>query len=269
MPSLEMRAVTPTSTPAPYLGGKRNLAKRICALIDATPHTLYAECFVGMGGIFLRRTSAPNCEVINDLSGDVANLFRILQRHYPQFMEVLKFQLTSRREFNRLYDSNPATLTDLERAARFIYMQRIAFGGKISGRNFSVSRDRTARFNMTMVAPILEQIYERLTGVVIENLRWQELIDRYDRPGTLFYLDPPYFGNENDYGKGLFRREEFAEMAERLARLQGRFIMSINDRPQIRELFGGFEIIPVELTYTIAAGTNMMKAKELIIHSKE
>jgi site-specific DNA-adenine methylase len=89
-----------------------------------------------MGGVFFRRRWAARREAINDVSRDVATLFRILQRHYPQFMETLKFQIASRREFERLVASNPDTLTDLERAGRFLYLQRLAFGGKVAGRNF-------------------------------------------------------------------------------------------------------------------------------------
>lgn len=138
---MTMHHITPILPIAPWLGGKRNLAKRITALIDADTHLTYAEPFVGMGGIFLRRSRRPRAEVINDLGRDVANLFRILQRHYPQFLEVLRFQLTTRAEFNRLVDINSDTLTDLERAARFLYLQRTAFGGKVSGRNFGVSKE--------------------------------------------------------------------------------------------------------------------------------
>jgi hypothetical protein len=74
-------------------------------------------------------------EVINDRSGDVPNLFPILQSHYPQLTYTLRFQITSRREFNHLKGSDPATLTDLERAGRFPYLQRLAFGGKLAGRS--------------------------------------------------------------------------------------------------------------------------------------
>jgi len=125
-----MQEITPIHPVAPWMGGKRNLAKRICALIDADQHTTYGEPFVGMGGIFLRRSCRPRAEVINDRGRDVTNLFRILQRHYPQFLEVLRFQLTTRAEFNRLVDTNPDTLTDLERAARFLYLQRRPLAAK-------------------------------------------------------------------------------------------------------------------------------------------
>ena len=110
--------VRPAHPASPYIGGKRNLSRRLCALIDATPHRTYVEPFVGMGGVFLRRSLKPKVEVINDISGDVATLYRILQRHYPQFMEVLKWQVTSRAEFERLVAVDPTTLTDLEPAAR-------------------------------------------------------------------------------------------------------------------------------------------------------
>ncbi|MBW6495803.1 MAG: DNA adenine methylase, partial [Burkholderiaceae bacterium] len=90
--------VDPVAPVAPWLGGKRNLARRICARLDATPCSTYAEPFVGMGGIFLRRQARPRAEVINDRGRDVANLFRIMQRHYPQFLDTLRFQLTTRAE---------------------------------------------------------------------------------------------------------------------------------------------------------------------------
>ncbi|WP_185961613.1 DNA adenine methylase, partial [Telmatospirillum sp. J64-1] len=123
---------------AAYVGGKRNLASRLVTLIDATPHDTYAEAFVGMGGVFLRRRRAVKAEVINDASRDVATFFRILQRHYPQFMDCLRFQITSRARFEQLRQTDAETLTDLERAARFLYLQKLAYGGKVAGRTFGV-----------------------------------------------------------------------------------------------------------------------------------
>lgn len=111
---------------------------------------------------------------------------------------------------------------------------------------------------------MLEEVHERLAGVTIENRDWLDFIDRYDRPGTLFYLDPPYWGCEDDYGKLLFDRTQFAAIAERLARIKGSFILSINDVPEIRELFGRFELTEVGLNYTIGSGRGV-HAKELIV----
>ncbi len=267
--SFQFTGVRPVSPPSAYLGGKKQLAARIASMLEQIPHNLYAEPFVGMGGVFLRRSLIPKAEVINDRSGDVITLFRILQRHYPQFMEVMKFQLSSRREFERLAATDPSTLTDLERAARFLYLQRLAFGGKITGRSFGVDTVGSARFNIGRLGIILEEVHERLSGVVIENLDWREFIDRYDRPGALFYLDPPYFGNESDYGKGAFTRARFSEMAEHLATIKGRFMISLNDRPEVRETFSAFPIARVDLTYTVAGGGGKDVGEVVIMDGKE
>ena len=177
--------VRPVTPAVGYIGGKRTLAGTIVPLIEALHHQTYAEPFVGMGGIFLRRTRQPAAEVVNDASRDVATFFRILQRHYPQFLDTLKFQVTSRTEFERLTQVDPDTLTDLERAARFLYLQATAFGGKVQGRTFGVDPGRPGRFNLLTVAQRLADIHERLAGVVIECLDFEAFIRRYDRPATL------------------------------------------------------------------------------------
>ena len=262
--------IAQTRTVAPYLGGKRTLAKRICAIIDADDHTTYAEPFVGMGGIFLRRTSRPRAEFINDAGRDVYNLFRILQEHYVAFLDLLRFQITTQANFNRLADTDPETLTDLQRAARFLYLQRTAFGGKPSGQNFAVSTERPARFNLTTMEPDLEALHSRLSTVTITCMDYAAFLSRVDRERTLFYLDPPYWGCEDDYGKGLFNRDDFDRMAEHLATLKGRFLMSINDVPEIRKTFAAFHIAEVKTTYTITTGPSRSKERaELIISNFE
>jgi DNA adenine methylase len=258
------RAVAPVRPAAGYIGGKKQLAAAIVARIDRIPHKTYAEPFVGMGGVFLRRARVPQSEVINDRSGDVATFFRILQRHYVPFMDMLRWQLTGRAEFERLKAAVPSTLTDLERAARFLYLQRTAFGGKVAGRNYGVD-PAGARFNVAKLMPLLDDLHDRLAGVTIECLAWADFMGRYDTPDTLFYLDPPYWGGEADYGQALFERAEYAQMAEVLSGLKGRFILSINDVPQIRKAFAGFAMTPVSLSYTVSRSTNSKAARELII----
>lgn len=259
-----IQPVKPVSPAAGYIGGKRNLARRICALINTIPHDGYAEPFVGMGGIFLRRTERPRTEVINDLSGDVATFFRVLQEHYPYFIDMLRFRISSRAEFERLMALPPEHLTDLQRAARFLYVQRLAFGGKVAGRTFGVSNTTSVRFNVSTLEPLLADIHERLAGVMIEQLPYQNFIARYDRPGMLFYLDPPYFGNEGDYGRGTFDRDDFARLASILTTIKGRFVLSINDTPEVRAAFAAFPLEPVKTTYSVSAGATM-SAGELII----
>lgn len=256
--------VQPVVPAAPYLGGKRNLSSRLVARIATIPHRTYVEPFVGMGGIFLRRDARPPAEVINDISGDVVTLYRILQRHYVAFMDMLRWQLTSRADFERLRDTNPDALTDLERAARFLYLQRTTFGGKVNGRTFGVSKTTAARFDVTKLEPILAEIHERLSPVTIERLPYADLIRRYDSRDTLFYLDPPYFGCERDYGEGVFDRADFEQISDILGNVAGRFLLSINDTPEAREVFGRFEIEEVETTWTVNV-SNSKRVCELIV----
>lgn len=259
----QLRNVRPVRPVAPYIGGKRALAKRLVAIIDALPHDLYAEPFVGMGGVFFRRARRPGKEVINDISTDVVNLFRLLQRHYQQLLDVLKWQVCSRADFERLLALDPGRLTDLERAARFIYLQRPRFGGKVASRSFGVSRTNPARFDLTKLVPMLEDVHERLCGVDIERLPYADLIRRYDTPGTLFYLDPPYHGCETDYGPGVFSEADFEALSSLLISIQGRFVLSINDTPAVREIFAGLAMEEVGLNYRVSGSAT--PARELII----
>jgi DNA adenine methylase len=253
---------------APYIGGKRNLAARIIPLLAAIPHVTYVEPFVGMGGIFLRRPWRSRAEVINDLSTDVATLFRILQRHFVAFMDMLKWQVTGREEFERLVRAEASSLTDLERAARFLYLQRVAFGGKVSGRNFGVAPGAPARFDVTKLGSMLEEVHERLASVVIERLPYADLVRRYDRPATLFYLDPPYWGCEDDYGKAVFSHADFAALAELLAGIQGVFVMSLNDVPGVRETFAGCHLLGVKTSYSISGAGKREPAGEVLISNR-
>ena len=258
--------VNPVRPAAGYIGGKRNVAGRIVSIIDRIDHHSYAEPFVGMGGIFLRRRRQPAAEFINDISGDVVTFFRVLQRLYPYFIDMLRFRVASRAEFERLKATPPETLLDLERAARFLYLQRLAFGGKVEGRNFGVDRRQGARFNVTKLEPMLADIHERLAPVVIEQLPYADFLRRYDQVDTLFYLDPPYWGCETDYGQDVFCRADFEAMAVQLGGIRGRFLLSINDAPGVRECFAAFEQREMATTYTISTAlAGAKRVGELLI----
>jgi len=110
----------------------------------------------------------------------------------------------------------------------------------------------------------LRAAHTRLQGVYIERLDWADFIPRCDRPQTLFYPDPPYWGHETDYGRGVFTHADFARLAEMLKALRGRFVLSINDRPEIRDLFAWAKIQEVETRYSTNAKANR-PARELLV----
>lgn len=253
----------PAEPAAPWLGGKRHLAKRICRILANTRHDAYCEPFAGMGGVFLRRAMRPELEVINDISGDIVTLFRVLRSHPEALLRELRWRPAMRAEFGRLRGQSGADLTDIERAARFLYLQTLAFGGKVAGRSFGVSLTAPQTFDLRRIEPRLTAIHHRLAGVVIENLPWADFIARYDRPGTLFYLDPPYWGSEDDYGPGLFDRASFSRLATVLKAIEGKFLLSINDVPAIRSAFDWARFEEVETTYSVGGAPT--PARELLI----
>lgn len=265
---MSFETIAPAQPVAAWQGGKRTLFRTIIERIEQIPHKTYCEPFVGMGGIFLRRSLRPTSEVINDHNGEIINLFRILQRHFPQFIDYLRFQVSSRKEFERLRSLDPSKLTDLERAGRFLYLQRLAFGGQLHG-VFGVSPTTSARFDLTKIVPLLEDVHERLSGVMLECLGWSEFIKRYDSSETLFYLDPPYWGCEDDYGKNIFSRWDFQKIADQMTSIKGAFLLSINDVPEIREIFSNFAIDEVRLKYSIAKTNSGKISGELIIGNRK
>lgn len=259
--------VVPLSPPAPYLGGKRNLADRVVARINSLEHTCYAEPFMGMGGIFFKRTKAPKLEVVNDKNSEVSNFFKILQRHPEELLRILQYHVTSRQLFYTYRDQDTSIMTDIERAARFYYLQRLSFGGKSSGQSFGVQSSRE-RFNIKTQKAHLESLHDRMAGVTVECLNYDEILLRYDSKGTLFYLDPPYYNCEKDYGKDLFGKEDFECIRDILKAIKGVFIMSLNDTPEVREIYKDFFIEAVETTYSIAANDSK-KVGEVIISNTE
>ncbi|MDR0769933.1 MAG: DNA adenine methylase [Burkholderiales bacterium] len=258
------KQIKPVLPVAPYVGGKSRLAAKIIDMIQEVPHQTYAEPFVGMGGVFLRRPSRAKCEVINDYSKDVATFFRVLQRHYTPFLEMLRYQITTRADFDRLLKTPPDTLTDLERSARFLYLQKVCYGGKRDGQTFGVHLERPGGFNITKLIPMLDDVHERLASVTIECLPYGDFIERYDRKTTLFYVDPPYYRCEDYYGKGLFERADFERLAELLAGISGKFILSLNDHAEVRRIFAAFKITPVKLRYSVGSGNDKTFGELLI-----
>src|SRR5271155_2605158 len=119
--------------PLSYIGGKNRLANRVIEIFPK--HTTYVEAFAGGAQVFFHKEPSA-VEVLNDLDGDVVNFFRICQRHHEELLRYLKFVLVSRKWFTLFESENPDALTDIQRAARFFYLQKNAFGGLIRRRRY-------------------------------------------------------------------------------------------------------------------------------------
>jgi DNA adenine methylase len=169
----------------------------------------------------------------------------------------MKFIVTSREWFKLLQGQDPKGLTDIQRAARFFYLQKIAYAGLVRHRDYGYSVEEPSRFNPERIPELLENTHKRLARVQIECLPYQEILKRYDRPTTLFYLDPPYFGRK-------LYNFNFTELAKRLEPIHGKFVLSLNDVPEVRRIFRQFHFREIDLAYT-AQKTAGKRFRELLI----
>lgn len=256
---------TTRKSPLAWVGGKSKLTSTIIPLIPN--HTCYAEVFAGAAWVLFRKDPSK-VEVINDINGDLICLYRVIQHHLEEFVRYFKWSLVSREEFDRLQRVDETTLTDIQRAARFYYLVKNAFGAKIVGQCFGVANTSKPRLNLLRLEEDLSEAHLRLSRVTIENLPYDQLIKRYDSPGTFLYIDPPYWDCENDYGKGLFNKTDFERLQHVLKDTQGQWLISINNVPQIRQLFDGYHFKEVQTKYSINQQSNKPVTELLIANYK-
>lgn len=235
-----------TSPIIPWIGGKRRLADRLFPLFP--PHECYVEVFCGGAALYFLRPAPAPVEVINDINGELVNLYRVVQHHLEEFVRQFKWALSSRQVFKWLQETPPETMTDIQRAARFFYLQQHAFGGKVDGQNFGTATTAPP-INLCRIEENLSAAHLRLSGTLIENLPWHECVRRYDRPHTFFYMDPPYWQTEG-YGVP-FEWDQYVQMAELARTAKGKVMISINDHPDIRALFAGLTIHDLSIKYSV------------------
>jgi DNA adenine methylase len=231
--------------PLAYIGGKRAIANQIIEIFPK--HTTYVEPFAGGAQVFFRKEPSK-VEVLNDLDGEMVNFFRVCQQHYEELLRYLRFMLVSRRWHELLKTTDPATLTDIQRAARHLYLLKNSYAGLIRNLNYKCHVVQPPGFNPERLPEIIEETHKRLARVQIENLPYEKVLAKFDRPETLFYLDPPYFGLK------LYRHNlttaDFEKMADRLEDLRAKFVLSLNDVPEVRRIFRPFKFREIDLHYT-------------------
>lgn len=245
----------------PWMGGKRRLADRLLPLFPR--HDCYVELFCGGAALFFMRQVPAKTEVLNDVNGELVNLYRVIQNHMEEFVRQFKWAISSRQVFVWQQMTRPETLTDIQRAARFFYLQHHAFAGKVQGQSYGTATT-TPMVNLCRIEENLSAAHFRLAGANVEHLPWQECLARYDRAHTFFYADPPYWQTEG-YGV-TFGFDQYEQLASSMRTCQGRVMVSINDHPDIRRCFDGFWMEGLDIKYSTsnthgAPGTS----RELVI----
>lgn len=245
--------------PLSYFGGKYRLARKIISLIPE--HICYCEPFCGGAQVFFHKEPS-RVELLNDLNEDVFNFLRICKLHHEELVRHLQYCIVSRRWFDLFQSAPPESLTDVQRAARFFFLQKNCYGGLILSRSFKVAVQKNSNYNPRSLPEILRRTHDRLLRVQLECLPYQEILRKYDRKCTFFYLDPPYF--DRPYYKFNLEEKDYVDMAGRLRNLKGRFLLSLNDVPEIRRIFSEFNITTLQTIYTAQREADR-KFTELVI----
>ena len=227
-------------------------------------HSCYCEVFAGAAWLFFKKDPSE-VEIINDINTDLVTLYRIIKHHLDEFIRYFRWILVAREEFERFKLERPETLTDIQRAVRFYYLLKCGFSSKIVAPTFGISATRSPRINLLRIEEELSEAHLRLSHAYIENMSYGKLIERFDRPETFFYLDPPYYDFEDYYGKGIFTKDDFKSLSVILSSIKGKFILSLNDTPEIRKIYKNFRIETVTTSYTMGGGDKKKTVSEVLI----
>lgn len=245
-----------------WVGGKSQLSQQIIELMPK--HHCYCEVFGGAAWVLFKKTQSP-VEVFNDINGELVNLYRVVKHHLDEFIRQFNFVLLSRDEFERFKELPAECLTDIQRAVRYYYLVRLSYGSKAVDHSFASAASRALSIDLSRIEDSLRNAHNRLLHVTVENQHYSKILQRFDTDKTLFYLDPPYYGYENYYGNGIFSRDDFVLLRDQLKKIKGKFILSVNNVPEIKEIFKDFTVIETSARWNLSLSARPDNPNELII----
>lgn len=287
------REVIPIKTPVSRVGNKSSILHILYAVFPVK-YGRFIDVFGGSGSVLLGSPTTAPFEVYNDFDRNLVNLFRCMKERTMVTIRELGFcSLNSREDFNAIkrffaheafedkYLSEELQLTeilfpppeaadlceirrritvdyDVRRAAMFLKLLRYSYS---SGCKSFASQPCDIR----RLFALIRELEDRMANVVIENQDFETLIRHYDRPDAFFYADPPYFSTEDMYAVG-FTWDDHVRLRDTLKNIKGKFLLSYNDCPEIRELYAGFSFFDFSRTHSMAQRYEAGKEfKELLI----
>ena len=244
--------------------------------------------------MLLGNPNPPPFEVYNDFDRNLTNLFHCMKERTVATVRELGFcNLNSRddfiavrrffkdEQFEDKYFSEELHLTDITfpppeaaelkeirtRITKDYDVRRAAMFMKLLRYSYSSSCKSYASqpFDIRRLFGLITELKNRMANVVVENQDFETLIKHYDRPDSFFYADPPYFSTEDMYAVG-FNLDDHVRLKNTLKNIKGKFLLSYNDCPEIRELYNGFSLFDFSRTHSMAQRYEAGKEfKELLI----
>ncbi len=248
MNKVAVKKSTPLKSPIWWVGGKSKLKKEIISLFPEHKH--YVEVFGGWLSVFFAKEPSK-LETVNDINNDLINLYKVIKEYPQSLSHYLNLLVVSRVVFNNIKLKKYTPRNHIEKAAYFYYVISQSFGSK--GSHFAMN-SKSWRKPKNLWKSFTKWA-ERFKFVTIENMSFDMLIQKYDKPEVFFYLDPPYFDYEDYYAWG-FKKSQHRLLRDTLKNIEWKFLLSYNDCPEIRELYKDFNIkSSKEIAYTLGGST--------------
>ncbi|KAF6576552.1 DNA adenine methylase [Paenibacillus polymyxa] len=243
-------------SPLIWFGGKSKYAQHIISRFPS--HRKYVEPFGGAAHVIAQKPRITH-EVYNDIDGLVVN-FLLVNRTDPERLRQACESLPYSRQLYERWKREAMPEDEFERAVRFFYLNRSAIGKgnaeevpQTGWRHSTVSGQSPANGYLS-ACKLLPDFAERMKGVMIEHTDFRTIIEKYDDPHTLFYVDPPYVGREKYYA-GSFTERDHRDLADLLHNVRGKVVLSYYDDQLVKELYPDFTRDPFDAHKQVVGGS--------------
>ena len=228
-------AFSPENISPPFCRQGNKFPMREDIIRRIPPHTRYVEPFLGSGAIFYNKSPVAKENILNDLDKNTYDQHRFL-RDAPTNPEKYPHGLNTIPAIKRFYKKTPTTA-----AERLIHAKIEAcngFSGSPVGASYGIYR----KADPTKILKNLPFYQSRLEHATLLNQDYAAVVKTYDSVDTFFFFDPPYERTRSIYGYGEHKDFDYTKLLEVLRSIRGKFLMTINDSPTIREAFKEFKI---------------------------
>jgi DNA adenine methylase len=233
-------------------GNKTPILKEIIELIPQ--HKIYCEPFVGSAVVFFNLPKVK-LSILNDLDKDVYNRLKLLQKA-PLDITKYRHDLNTLEKVKDFYEHHNNTINDL-----LLYHKISACSG-FNGKPVKTVKQIYNRYNPAYFLKHLEYYKKMLAGVKITNQDYIKIIVKYDSPDTFFFIDPPYENTDKSFYSDIGM--DYHELSFLLQNIKGKFLLTINDSPNIRKIFKPFKIKKINVQSTWRSEKSKIR-KELFI----
>lgn len=255
-----------------WAGGKQQILSEIRKRAPKS-FNKYIEPFVGGGAVFFAINS--DSYVISDTNPELINLYRVLPDNVDEVIQELEEHKNEEDYYYDVRAMNVDKLTKVERAARFVYLNRTCFNGlyrvnKKGEFNVPFGKYKNPRI---IYEKRLRKASEKLRNTKILLSDYKDTLNEYAEEDDFIFLDPPYipiseYSNFKRYTKEQFRIENHKELADtvkKLAEKGCKIILTNSNHELVYDLYSDYKIEVLETNRNISKDGDNRKGQDTII----